>query len=541
MGVFQALFQQPSRSYSLSTQPVVDEAGVVASAEELSEAEAERAQRRSQYYSAASDMRLRKEWERMLATTDQRTEKQVIVPRAQRPSTAPNSSRYDNLPSIDQLTASSNFTNTNPVSITSAPDSKEAHDEDKDNFYTPVSSTASSPINPTLDLSITHSPSRLTRPNTAPSTMYTPSSATSQSSEDDFTDYSWSVSPGSEDTHITIASSSRHSKHASEPTQFEPLADWSKDIRWLVPPEETSRFPKMPKRAQTIGTYSESSTSSASTTRSKSSRSRRAKTEPIKAPRPKRRMSEIQEETEDHAVDGSLSGGTSSGQSTSISGTPNSEFPQIIPEMPALIPQSSRRSHTETSSTSSLRVVEAPILMPHAEPRTYTSLILPRSIYKPSKGPLKLTAEVDIVTRGMASTTMSTISVTKHAAEALGLSRRLSITRRFPRNSLDTPKHLQEEGSSQVTFSSHTPTPSKVLANQVLLQVCSVVIDSLDLLLVQERSKSPDGYGFIPGRGFLGRIVEIGSTVTDFRRSDWVLGVLDIGKVCFLFSLLYFY
>ncbi len=51
------------------------------------------------------------------------------------------------------------------------------------------------------------------------------------------------------------------------------------------------------------------------------------------------------------------------------------------------------------------------------------------------------------------------------------------------------------------------------------------------MLLVREKSKSTDGFGFIPGRGFVGRVIEAGYAVTDLRRGEWVLGSLEMSKV----------
>jgi len=87
------------------------------------------------------------------------------------------------------------------------------------------------------------------------------------------------------------------------------------------------------------------------------------------------------------------------------------------------------------------------------------------------------------------------------------------------------------DGTSIVSLTSHTPTPCKIQTNQVLVRVCCVALEGLDILLTREKSKNVDGYGFIPGRGFCGRVVEAGSGVLNLRKGDWVMGLLDVAKV----------
>jgi hypothetical protein len=128
---------------------------------------------------------------------------------------------------------------------------------------------------------------------------------------------------------------------------------------------------------------------------------------------------------------------------------------------------------------------------------------------------------------------MSTISVTKHAAEHLNRGRKFSFPTKLtsPRNSTETPSHLIANETSTVSLTSHTPTPSKVQTNQVLVQVWCVALEGLDVLLAREKSKNVDGYGFVPGRGFCGRVVEAGYGVANLRKGDWVMGLLDVTKV----------
>ena len=224
---------------------------------------------------------------------------------------------------------------------------------------------------------------------------------------------------------------------------------------------------------------------------------------------------------------------------------------------PELAPPSPRRTHTfkeqlqprrwksvgsalssvsGASFTASRQTVDVPPLLPHSQSSGYSTLLMPRTVYTPSKHPERVSSLVDLVKTGIIGTTMSTISITRYGAE--------SITRRGRKMSLplilrpgggskgfDLPEHLKGNMPSPVSFSSITPPPTKVQSHQVLVQVWCVALEGLDQLLTWDRAKTPDGYGFVPGRGFLGKAMECGGSVSSVRRGDWVMGVLDVGKV----------
>ena len=529
MGVFQTIFNQPSRSYA---SPDAETLQTVAAAPTVDNESQQRAERRSQYYSAAADPRLRKEWNQIL--------QQEKRPRSRRPASA---GQLPNQP---------------PLQLNGSPKvlvNRTKDEDDNDEFYTPFTSPQASPQTPALDLvnssvlpmqslSLTAEPKRspLSR-----SSSLNRSSASSfaSTSEDNYTNYSWSEGRGSEDTHLTSVSSrtSRHSKQRSESSVNVIAAsahssEWGNEIRWLVPPEKSNPTPK---RAHTFSAPSTtsltSSQSHSSRSSGRSSKSGRSKTEPVR-PRPKRRMSEIQEELEDDVARSSLD------EAESIAGV--TKQPQVTAFPQRRKSQSDRtRSHqqkkkslgalSETSSTtsSSTRTADLPLLVPHAEPTTYTSLVFPRANYQPAKHPDRLTSSVDVVHSGVASTTMTTISVTKGAAETLNRSRKFSFPTMLstPRNSAETPSHLVSQETSIVSLTSHTPSPSKVQTNQVLVQVWCVALEGLDVLLTREKSKNADGYGFVPGRGFCGRVIEAGYGVSNLRKGEWVMGLLDVAKV----------
>lgn len=585
MGVLQTLFHQPSRTYSGGEQGQNDASGDAEATaatksvdgdeeqqqQQQEQQQQQRAARRSQYYSAAADPRLRKEWDRILATD-----------RHRRRTRTPLSAGAGAVPSATVGLATGKTL------------SKDKEEEDSDQFFTPLSSPQASPQikaaalsldnslaleahapAPIRSLSLTSSTSTSTSTYTSMSISRQQSSSSSLSpqgtsvsnasvnlnyassitstSDDSYTNYSWSArGPRSDQTHFTTTSTSschsRHSKQYSEPpyapaSQIVPTPDWAKDIRWLVPPEEMqSRYPS--KRSNTISAPSTASLSSLgsrlssrSSTRASTSGSGRSKTEPTRL-RGKRRMSEIQEEVEDDTTTPSHEEEVEANRQASLSSFGVLGVQRRKSNSSQSKNQPRRRgpsAHSEASSSSSAPTAELPVLLPHAEPGTYTSIVFPRTNYQPSKHPDRITTNVDVIHSGVASTTMSTICVTKHAAESLDRSRRFSLPGRIlsPRNSSDgmTPKHLTPDENPLVALSSHTPSPTKVQANQVLVKVCCVALEGLDVFLVREKGKTADGYGFVPGRGFCGKIVEAGYNISDFKRGDWVIGQLDLSKV----------
>ncbi|KAG8774704.1 hypothetical protein FRC15_001108 [Serendipita sp. 397] len=560
------IFNHPSRSYSSPDAANEQSQGDLADASNASpvsakqsetkvtvvtvDEEAEkRAARRSQYYSAASDPRLRKEWEQIL--------RQDPRSRTRRPRSA--GAVYTSHNGVRRSSSLSTqvYTATPTVNGSSnSPTNTQKEDDDKDEFFTPHTSPQASPHTAALDLATVTPPMQSLNVAAADGARQTQqsrqnrefSSASSNrsyassvtSSDGNYSNYSWGT--GSEETQITVVSSraSRHSKHSSDPTSDYGNAtpEWAKNMRRLVPSEGTTGFASR-------RTVSEPSNVSVVSSRSSSSRSsgngRRSKTEPIR-PRTRRRMSEIQEEAED---DDDVSR-SSQDEETPLDADGMTRPTQVSPFGVLNSPQrrksqsSQTRSngrkqalstHSETSSVSSIRTVDLPSLIPHAEPATYTSLVFPRASYQPSKHPERITNSVDMIHSGVGSTTMSTISITKHGAEILNRNRKFSLPGLLsPRNSTDTPSHLLEDGAPIVSLSSHTPTPSKVQSNQVLVRVCCVALEGIDILLTREKSKSADGYGFVPGRGFCGHIIEAGLGVSNVRKGDWVIGLLDLSK-----------
>jgi hypothetical protein len=183
---------------------------------------------------------------------------------------------------------------------------------------------------------------------------------------------------------------------------------------------------------------------------------------------------------------------------------------------------------------------------------------------------------VDLTKGGMAQTTMASVEVVRGIAEAAaggmasnGVRRRKTLHKPFV-----VPNFLlrgsgsvkgkakgkaammmgEEDGESPLAFTSWRKPPGYVGANGVLVQIWAVGVDAVDRVLVKGAPPSPTStmkksgsssrkkesestkkaeVGFIPGRSFVGRVVECGWEVGEevVKKNDWVVGLLDVKKV----------
>lgn len=53
-------------------------------------------------------------------------------------------------------------------------------------------------------------------------------------------------------------------------------------------------------------------------------------------------------------------------------------------------------------------------------------------------------------------------------------------------------------------------------------------LDGLDAILVREKISRSEGFGYVPGRSFVGRVVECGWNVSVVSKGDWVIGLTEI-------------
>ena len=150
--------------------------------------------------------------------------------------------------------------------------------------------------------------------------------------------------------------------------------------------------------------------------------------------------------------------------------------------------------------------------------------------------------KIDLSRSGLAGTTMATIEIVKGTAEAAsrpgGLTRSFSqrfSTRLKSRGSSGrTPGHIAGEMPTPLGFCSRLPPPTNVPPHHVLVQVWAVGLDNRDATIVlKDKHNTP---GFVPGRSFVGRAMEIGWEVRAdiVKKGEWVVGLMDVKKVMLL-------
>ncbi|KAK0191390.1 hypothetical protein F5146DRAFT_930498 [Armillaria mellea] len=203
----------------------------------------------------------------------------------------------------------------------------------------------------------------------------------------------------------------------------------------------------------------------------------------------------------------------------------------------------------ETTSTSYMSSIPS-----HGTPG-YTSLTLPRAPPTPfasGSGSGNRTSmfgaigagdgKVDLTKSGIAQTTMASVEVVRGLSGAKGfkgiLGRKESVASRG--------RGKQRSTDAALGFTSYRAPPTYVPSGGVLVQVWSVGIDAIDARLVgsedgikasksssmSRRSESSVGVGFVPGRSFVGRVLESGWEVKEevAKKGDWVIGLLDVRK-----------
>ncbi|PWZ03266.1 hypothetical protein BCV70DRAFT_154808 [Testicularia cyperi] len=183
-------------------------------------------------------------------------------------------------------------------------------------------------------------------------------------------------------------------------------------------------------------------------------------------------------------------------------------------------------SSISSSPSASQSAVSLTSTIPTSMPTVPTS-------YRPNKDPKRFSTNVDDLLNSR--TTMQTISVSSGAFATRSKSvvkRKKSVDLNGDRrSSVDIPEHLQDELSlTTLSLSAHTPPPRKINSHQVLVQVIAVGIDEMDKLLLRERARHDNAFGFVPGRSFCGRVVECGYEVKKMRKGDIVFGLQDSRK-----------
>lgn len=193
---------------------------------------------------------------------------------------------------------------------------------------------------------------------------------------------------------------------------------------------------------------------------------------------------------------------------------------------PSIVGRGSGASSASSSPSASQSVISLTSTIPTSMPTVPTS-------YRPNKDPKRFSSNVDDLLNNR--TTMQTVAVTSGAfagKSKVARRKRSSVDLNGERrSSSDVPEHLQDELSlTTLSITAHTPPPRKIGSHQVLVQVIAVAIDETDKLLLREKVRGDNAFGFVPGRSFCGRIVECGYEVKKMRKGDVVFGLQDSRK-----------
>lgn len=133
------------------------------------------------------------------------------------------------------------------------------------------------------------------------------------------------------------------------------------------------------------------------------------------------------------------------------------------------------------------------------------------------------------------NSTMRALTLTSNAAQTLGRSFWRNNTSKSLRQNPKVPDHLNGAlaSSATMTYSNLTPVPHKVRSDECLVQVFACAIDFWDRAKVEILHTRGQGYGFVPGRAFVGKVLETGNDVdvTKVKRGDFVYGLADLRKV----------
>lgn len=232
--------------------------------------------------------------------------------------------------------------------------------------------------------------------------------------------------------------------------------------------------------------------------------------------------------------------------------------------------------------------------LPSTGTRGYTSLVLPRAASSPSLAldhgsdrvwkigkvrptganvrdsigvGLGLGDQVDLSRVRLAQTTMASVEIVRGIAAGSGAARKSHRSRGsvfgvawFSKDKSSTPakgKNHQVDTDSPLGFTAYRTPPVYVGGGSVLVQVWGVGLDATDARLTgihpprassslagapygtkmpraneKDKARCPP-VGYIPGRSFVGRVLEVGWEVgVDVaKRGDWVVGLMSVHKV----------
>jgi hypothetical protein len=231
----------------------------------------------------------------------------------------------------------------------------------------------------------------------------------------------------------------------------------------------------------------------------------------------------------------------------SVSSVDTGASPDLIKSAPMGAPASSFLENSLPVARQSLDSLLGPTSLdghqyrPDAPPSNYSSSVASHSVASlpigPVSGGLKATREIRKISAVAdeslhTRTTMTTIAVTSGAKRQKRSKERDAGDNASVRGSGDFSGLLQEElATVRIQLTAHTPPPRKISSTQLLIQVIAVAIDEIDRMIVRGKLQEGTGVGFVPGRSFCGRAIEVGWEVKDFRKGDMVFGLQEARKV----------
>lgn len=231
--------------------------------------------------------------------------------------------------------------------------------------------------------------------------------------------------------------------------------------------------------------------------------------------------------------------------------------------------------------------------LPSTGTRGYTTLVLPHAVTSPSLAldngsrvwkignarptgttvrdtigiGLGLGDQVDLSRARLAQTTMASVEIVRGIASTSGANRRSHKSRgsvfgmswfsKDKPSATPNEKNPRLDTDSPLGFTAYRTPPVYVGAGSVLVQVWGVGLDGTDARLTgihpsrtssslpgapygtktpkaseRDKGRSPP-VGYIPGRSFVGRVLEVGWEVgVDVtKRGDWVIGLMSVHKV----------
>jgi hypothetical protein len=139
------------------------------------------------------------------------------------------------------------------------------------------------------------------------------------------------------------------------------------------------------------------------------------------------------------------------------------------------------------------------------------------------------------ITLPKSNSTMRSLTVTSNAAQTLNRSFFRNNTNIKLRQDPNLPSHLQNRNAARanITYSNLAPAPHKIRSDECLVQVFACAVDFWDRAKVEILHSRGQGYGFIPGRAFVGKVLETGSEVDAAKvsKGSFVYGLQDLKRV----------